>query len=74
MNVKLPEIVHNLKNVKDLNAKQFAEKEYVERTLTAKQETIERNALVLLIFLVMATPAVTQNVLSMMIVQEIRLV
>ena len=27
MNVKLPEIVHNLKNVKDLNAKQFAEKE-----------------------------------------------
>ena len=27
MSVKLPEIVHNLKNVKDLNAKQFAEKE-----------------------------------------------
>ena len=27
MNVKLPEIVHNLKNVKDLSAKQFAEKE-----------------------------------------------
>ena len=27
MNVKLPETVHNLKNVKDLSANQFAEKE-----------------------------------------------
>lgn len=68
MNVKLPEIVRPLKNVKDLSANQFAEKEYVERAPTAKQETIELNVLVPLIFLVMVTPDVTLNVLSMMIV------
>lgn len=73
MNVNLQEIARSLRNVKNSNVYLSVEKASAAKILIAKQEITVLIVRVLLISSEMATPGVTQNVPSTMIVHETRL-
>lgn len=73
VNVNLQEIARSLRNVKNSNVYLSVEKASAAKILIAKQEITVLIVRVLLISSEMATPGVTQNVPSTMIVHETRL-